>query len=184
MDKRSAKQLIPLGVLYAYVRSVLPAPLASGESLVDAVAQSISVAHAIPRGSMSGRKFVEQHRALVYLASRGAAQPIMRPATTSPSRADAVLRIAASDAFLQSFEWRRVRMQALKKYGAKCQCCGATPANGAVMNVDHVKPRKLFPELALTLENLQVLCADCNHGNGNWDMTDWRAPQTSLEPPS
>lgn len=79
-----------------------------------------------------------------------------------------------SDEFLQSYEWRRVRMMALKKYGAKCQCCGATPQTGAIMNVDHIKPRKLFPHLALDVDNLQVLCHECNHGKGNWDMTDWR----------
>jgi 5-methylcytosine-specific restriction endonuclease McrA len=65
-------------------------------------------------------------------------------------------------------------MQALKKYGAKCMCCGATPATGSIMNVDHIKPRKIFPELALDIDNLQILCHECNHGKGNWDMTDWR----------
>ncbi len=80
----------------------------------------------------------------------------------------------AKDSFLRTFEWRKVRMQALKKYGAKCMCCGATPATGAVMNVDHIKPRKLWPSLAMDINNLQILCHDCNHGKGNWDMTDWR----------
>lgn len=80
----------------------------------------------------------------------------------------------SGDEFLQSYEWRRVRMMALKKYGPKCQCCGATPADGAVMNVDHIKPRKLYPDLALDINNLQILCHECNHGKGNWDMTDWR----------
>lgn len=79
-----------------------------------------------------------------------------------------------SDLFLQSYEWRRIRMVALKKHGATCQCCGASPKTGAVMNVDHIKPRKLFPELALDVNNLQVLCGVCNHGKGNWDETDWR----------
>jgi 5-methylcytosine-specific restriction endonuclease McrA len=79
-----------------------------------------------------------------------------------------------SDAFLFTFEWRRVRMEALKKYGPKCMCCGATPATGAVMNVDHIKPRKKWPSLALDVNNLQILCHDCNHGKGNWDQTDWR----------
>lgn len=79
-----------------------------------------------------------------------------------------------SDAFLLTFEWRKLRMQALKKYGPKCMCCGATPATGAVMNVDHIKPRKKHPELALDINNLQILCHDCNHGKGNWDQTDWR----------
>lgn len=66
-------------------------------------------------------------------------------------------------------------MVVLKKRGARCECCGATPANGAVMNVDHVHPRKTHPQLALEETNLQVLCGDCNHGKGNWDSTDWRA---------
>jgi 5-methylcytosine-specific restriction endonuclease McrA len=79
-----------------------------------------------------------------------------------------------TDAFLSTYEWRKTRMLALKKYGPRCQCCGATPATGAVMNVDHIKPRKLFPELALEVSNLQILCHDCNHGKGNWDTTDWR----------
>lgn len=79
----------------------------------------------------------------------------------------------ASDDFLRSYEWRKVRMEVLTKYGAKCQCCGASPPN-VVINVDHIKPRRLFPHLALDVNNLQVLCEDCNHGKGNWDQTDWR----------
>jgi len=80
----------------------------------------------------------------------------------------------ASNEFLLSYEWRKVRMEALKRHGARCQCCGASPATGAVLNVDHIKPRRLHPHLALDLDNLQVLCAECNHGKGNWDETDWR----------
>ena len=86
-----------------------------------------------------------------------------------------------TQAFLQTFAWRKVRMEALKKYGAVCMCCGASPRTGAVVNVDHVKPRKLFPELALVLDNLQVLCSDCNHGKGNWDQTDWRPEEFDAE---
>ena len=79
-----------------------------------------------------------------------------------------------TDAFLASYEWRRVRMIVLKRDNARCACCGATPADGRVMNVDHIKPRKYHPQLALDLNNLQVLCDECNHGKGNWDQTDWR----------
>lgn len=79
-----------------------------------------------------------------------------------------------SSEFLNTYEWRKLRMQALKLYGPKCMCCGSTPANGAVVNVDHIKPRKLFPSLALEIKNLQILCHECNHGKGNWDQTDWR----------
>lgn len=105
------------------------------------------------------------------------AQGHHKPKTTYPSKkvwTPTASTDPSSDAFLSTYEWRRVRMMALKKYGAVCQCCGASPKTGAVMNVDHIKPRKLFPALALELDNLQVLCHDCNHGKGNWDMTDWR----------
>jgi hypothetical protein len=80
-----------------------------------------------------------------------------------------------TDEFLRSFEWRRVRMTVLERDGAKCACCGRTVADGVCMNVDHIKPRKRYPELALDPSNLQVLCNECNHGKGNAFRTDWRA---------
>lgn len=81
----------------------------------------------------------------------------------------------ASKEFLLTYEWRKVRMEALVKYESRCMCCGKSPIfKGVVINVDHIKPRKLFPELALDINNLQVLCNECNHGKGNWDETDWR----------
>jgi len=79
-----------------------------------------------------------------------------------------------SRVFFDSKAWKRLRYQALKKHGNKCQCCGASPKEGAVLNVDHILPRRLFPQQALQLENLQVLCADCNEGKGNWDMTSFK----------
>jgi len=66
-------------------------------------------------------------------------------------------------------------MRVLVRYGAVCQCCGASAKDGLRIHVDHIKPRRDFPELALVEDNLQVLCAVCNHGKGNWDQTDWRA---------
>lgn len=93
------------------------------------------------------------------------------PEATSSKQHDYV----NSDAFLQSFEWRQLRMIVLKKFGARCQCCGATPKDGIRIHVDHIQPRRRHPELALTESNLQVLCEVCNHGKGSWDSTDWRA---------
>lgn len=81
--------------------------------------------------------------------------------------------VATKD-FLETYEWRRLRMDVLVKRGARCECCGATPKDGVRMHVDHIKPRKLFPALALDEANLQILCEVCNHGKGNWDQTDWR----------
>ena len=44
------------------------------------------------------------------------------------------------------------------------------------MNVDHIRPRTKYPDLALKMSNLQTLCADCNCGKGWRDETDWREP--------
>jgi 5-methylcytosine-specific restriction endonuclease McrA len=79
-----------------------------------------------------------------------------------------------TDAFLRSFQWRQLRMVVLVKRGNRCECCGASPKDGITIHVDHIKPRRRFPELALVEANLQVLCEVCNHGKAGWDYTDWR----------
>lgn len=87
-----------------------------------------------------------------------------------------------SDEFLKSYAWLTLRMKVFLLYGRRCLCCGATPESGAIMNVDHIKPRRLFPHLALDIKNLQVLCGDCNKGKGSWDQTDWRQPDDPIDP--
>lgn len=77
------------------------------------------------------------------------------------------------DRFYRSRAWRSLRYEALKEYGAKCSLCGAT-SSSRVLHVDHIKPRSLFPGMALDIRNLQILCEDCNLGKGNRDDTDWR----------
>jgi 5-methylcytosine-specific restriction endonuclease McrA len=76
--------------------------------------------------------------------------------------------------FYTSWEWTTLRYKVLLKYGPKCMCCGASRADGAVIHVDHIKPRKKYPDLALDFNNMQVLCAACNKGKGAWDETDHR----------
>lgn len=88
---------------------------------------------------------------------------------------------SAYKAFYETEEWRRVRYEALRLHGGKCCLCGATAHQGAVLHVDHIKPRSLFRELELDVNNLQVLCADCNLGKSNLDDTDWRDPSISEE---
>lgn len=91
----------------------------------------------------------------------------------SPAQQRERRRNAKADraAFYASDAWRRLRYKALVKYGRKCMCCGASdrPAH-----VDHIKPRSIRPDLELDLNNLQILCEDCNLGKSNLDDTDWR----------
>ena len=50
------------------------------------------------------------------------------------------------DDFYKTWEWRRLRMQAIKRYGPRCMCCGATPSDvdgqgkPVKIVVDHIKP--------------------------------------------
>jgi len=74
--------------------------------------------------------------------------------------------------FYSSSKWREVRYKALKMYGGKCKLCGVSGSH-AVLHVDHIKPRSHYPNLALDLSNLQVLCEDCNLGKSNKDDTKW-----------
>jgi 5-methylcytosine-specific restriction endonuclease McrA len=56
-------------------------------------------------------------------------------------------------------------------------CCGASAKDGIRIHVDHIKPRSKYPKIELDINNLQILCDDCNIGKGNWDETDWRVTQ-------
>lgn len=84
----------------------------------------------------------------------------------------------SKDQFFRSLAWLELRYKVLKHYGARCMCCGHT-GRTRTLQVDHIKPRIKFPELALEFSNLQVLCKQCNQGKGFKDQTDWRVGETS-----
>ena len=85
------------------------------------------------------------------------------------------LKTTRAGDFYQSRDWASIRYAALIRSDGRCSCCGASRSDGAVLHVDHIKPRSKFPELALSLDNLQVLCNLCNIAKSNIDMTDWSA---------
>lgn len=91
------------------------------------------------------------------------------------------IRLKPGQSFYDTDEWRDVRYRALVIHGGCCQCCGASPCRGKPLHVDHIKPRSKFPELELDLNNLQVLCKDCNLGKRAWDQTDWRPTAEAAE---
>lgn len=78
------------------------------------------------------------------------------------------------DKFYDSQEWREIRYKALRKHAATCCCCGARASDGVRIHVDHIKPRSKYPRLELDIDNLQVLCEDCNFGKSNYYNDDWR----------
>jgi hypothetical protein len=59
----------------------------------------------------------------------------------------------------------RLRALVLMRDGAQCRLCGATPQDGAKLQVDHIKPWSKGGETVM--ENLQILCEQCNLGKSN-----------------
>jgi DNA-directed RNA polymerase subunit RPC12/RpoP len=55
---------------------------------------------------------------------------------------------------------RTVKLQALKRDDYTCQECGYR--EDAIMQVDHIQPRALYPELQHDLANLETLCPNCH----------------------
>jgi 5-methylcytosine-specific restriction endonuclease McrA len=72
-----------------------------------------------------------------------------------------------TDPFLYSQKWKILRKQAIALYGTTCVKCGAEQTKFKRVNIDHIKPRKYFPHLALEITNLQPLCSPCNKRKGN-----------------
>jgi hypothetical protein len=77
-------------------------------------------------------------------------------------------------AFYESREWLDLRYRVLNKGGGSCNLCGCRGTSDNPIQVDHIKPRSLHPELELVESNMQVLCKNCNMGKSNKDETDWR----------
>ncbi len=92
---------------------------------------------------------------------------------TTPENA-LVIGNLPSAKFYQTSEWKALRYAAINYYGRDCACCGATYEDSKRIHVDHIKPRSIYPEIALSLENVQILCDDCNYGKSNTSEEDWR----------
>lgn len=84
------------------------------------------------------------------------------------------------DKFYQTREWKNVRYDVLTERGARCECCGVSPREGAVMNVDHIVPVSRAWDRRLDKNNLQILCASCNQGKGARRADDWRQEQPQV----
>jgi hypothetical protein len=127
---------------------------------------------------LSGILTIQRERSAADLAAKQNIIVAPKPKLVVSPRVSKILTAdidISSAEFLLTREWRYLRYKILKKFGASCQCCGRSPkTHHIIINVDHIKPRRKYPELALDENNLQILCEDCNAGKGNWDETDWR----------
>lgn len=78
--------------------------------------------------------------------------------------------------FYQGWAWKEARFAAIKTHGRRCQCCGWSPGDtqSGYLVVDHIKPVRTHPHLALEPNNHQVLCNDCNMGKSYKHTDDFR----------
>lgn len=65
--------------------------------------------------------------------------------------------------FYKSKEWRSLRKEALERDNYECQECKRKGKYSRAKNVHHLKEVKDYPELALTLENLECVCVPCHN---------------------
>lgn len=82
------------------------------------------------------------------LAGRGANSPNWKGGTT-PDR----------DKFYNSKEWKKIRIQAFERDNYTCQTCDR---RGGDLEANHIKPRSTFPELKLSIDNIETLCVLCH----------------------
>lgn len=71
-------------------------------------------------------------------------------------------------------DFRELRYKVFLRDGEICAKCGATPRPNFWLEIDHIKPVSKYPELALDIDNLQVLCKDCNRAKSNIDEMNYR----------
>ena len=69
--------------------------------------------------------------------------------------------------FYQSKPWKEIRESVKKDLTPMCPVCGSEEN----LVVDHIKPLRYFWEERLNLDNLQLLCDDCNLEKGS--MLNW-----------
>lgn len=74
--------------------------------------------------------------------------------------------------------WTKIRYEVFKIYGPKCACCDSLDGP---FHVDHIKPKSRYPELWDRIDNLQILCSQCNLGKGDEDEIDWRERRLKIK---
>lgn len=86
--------------------------------------------------------------------------------------AEKIKELVKSDnmhSFYTSSAWRRLAAAARAAQHNECQRCKAKGIYKACEVVHHKKYVKMFPELALSMDNLECLCFECHeeeHGRG------------------
>lgn len=145
---------------------------ADDRTVIHAIYDRIGDAMRVRRASIHGLHY-HYSRALELIGVGDDQLPNIRCKGANAIALGGTWTFADARKFYEGYEWRKVRYEVLKRDGARCAACGANPSE-VIIHVDHIRPLRYNWELRLDPDNLQCLCAVCNHGKGNWDDTDWR----------
>lgn len=118
----------------------------------------------------------DQREALLCAALSVLSTPQKAEITKPSNKKKTVKSNLVGKEFYKSWVWKEARFAALKRFGRSCLCCGWTPSAGGDNHlvVDHIKPIRTHPHLALDPNNHQVLCNDCNMGKSFRHTDDFR----------
>jgi hypothetical protein len=67
------------------------------------------------------------------------------------------------DVFYRSNEWAEARGYIFAHTKNECAYCGSIEK----LQIDHIRPLRYYWDLRTSLENLQILCEDCNYAKGS-----------------
>lgn len=67
-----------------------------------------------------------------------------------------------------------IRAEVKQKHGMICAGCDCKIRFTLKRHIDHIKPKKHYPELEFLYTNLQVLCQPCNAHKSAYDGDDWK----------
>ena len=67
------------------------------------------------------------------------------------------------DAFIKQNERQKLKLMLLAQRGNKCESCGLG-GNEKSLELHHIKPIVVRPDLAKSLDNIMLLCNECHKG--------------------
>lgn len=85
-----------------------------------------------------------------------------------------ILQPAFRNRFIELGIGDDIKNEIRAKHGMICACCGCKIRLTINRHVDHIKPKKTYPECEFLYTNLQVLCRPCNAHKSAYDDEDWR----------
>jgi uncharacterized protein (TIGR02646 family) len=109
---------------------------------------------------------------VIKLVRREAPDELNARITERAARLRAVLRQGErpEQALLNSYRDPELKAHLLAEVHGKCAYCESKITHVYFGDVEHIKPKSLFPEATLDLDNLTLVCAICNNTKRDfWD---------------